>query len=304
MNNKINLNTIATEKINPITKNIDSMTTLDMLTSINNEDQKVALSVAQELTQISRAVDAIHLAVSHGGRLIYCGAGTSGRLGVLDASECPPTYGVDKNMVIGLIAGGEKAIVASVENAEDNKDFGVNDLKSINFNQNDVLVGIAASGRTPYVIGAIEYANSLNACTIAISCSKDSAIGNMAQIKIEVELGAEVITGSTRMKAGSAQKMILNMLSTCLMIKLGKVYGNLMVDVKPLNAKLIERAKTIFMEATKKSYEVATQYLEETQYNVKLAILMAETDLGLNTAKEVLAEFKGMLHKAINNYKK
>lgn len=304
MENKINLNTIATEQINPNTKNIDSLSTLEMIETINKEDQKVALSIAKETKYIAEAVDVIHNSVDNGGRLIYCGAGTSGRLGILDASECPPTYGVDKNMVIGLIAGGEKAIRESVENAEDSKEFAVADLKAINFTNKDVLVGIAASGRTPYVIGGLEYANSIGASTIAIACSKNSPIGNVAKIKIEVELDGEVITGSTRMKSGTAQKMILNMLSTGLMVKLGKVYGNLMVDVKPLNAKLIERAKKIFMEATQKNYETATNYLSQTDFNVKLAILMEKTGLDLTKAKNALLEFKGLLHKAIQNYKK
>jgi N-acetylmuramic acid 6-phosphate etherase len=301
---KIDLKKINTENINENTKDIDRVSTLELVKKINNEDKKVALAIEEEISNIAKAIDVITLSLQQGGRLIYSGAGTSGRLGILDASECPPTYGVPEDLIQGVIAGGTEAVFKSVENAEDSEGLGADDLKKINFSKSDVLVGIAASGRTPYVVGALNYANSLGAKTIAISCSKNSIIGALATIAIEVNCGPEVITGSTRMKAGTAQKMILNMLSTGTMIKLGKTYGNLMVDVKALNAKLVERCKKIFMESTGQPYEIAEKYLEKTKYNVKLAILMEKTGLNIDTASIELEKNHGLLHKTISGFKK
>ncbi len=301
---KINLESIATEKRNKNTLDIDRVSTLAMVKKINTEDQKVALAIENVLPSIAMAIDIIVEKLRLGGRLIYLGAGTSGRLGILDASECPPTYGVSEDLVQGIIAGGLPAVFKSVENAEDSKEFAIEDLKKIKFSNNDVLVGIAASGRTPYVIGAISYAKSIGASTIAIACSKNSEIGKLANVTIEVEVGPEVVTGSTRMKSGTAQKMILNMLSTGTMIKLGKVYSNLMVDVQALNAKLVERCKKIFMEATLSSYEEAVTYLEKTNFNVKLAILMFETTLDLKNAEKLLSQHNGVLFDCIENFKK
>ncbi|MDR2008646.1 MAG: N-acetylmuramic acid 6-phosphate etherase [Alphaproteobacteria bacterium] len=300
----IDLKKIATENRNPNTLDIDRVSTLEMVQKINNEDKKIAIAIEKELPHIAAAIDIIVDKLSKGGRLIYAGAGTSGRLGILDASECPPTYGVSPELVQGVIAGGMEAVFKSVEGAEDSKEMAVADLKNLNFSAKDVLVGIAASGRTPYVIGALEYANGLNAETIAIANSKNSPIGNTAKIKIEVEVDAEVITGSTRMKAGSAQKMILNMLSTGTMVKLGKVYSNLMVDVQALNAKLVERCKKIFMEATGADYATAEEYLNNSKYNVKAAILMYESKLNFEDSLELLATHNGVLYNAIRNGEK
>ncbi|MGV3278676.1 N-acetylmuramic acid 6-phosphate etherase [Rickettsiales bacterium LUAb2] len=292
--NKIDLTKIATETRNSNTLNIDTLDTLGIVSKINQEDQKVALAVEKELPSIAAAIDVITNAFTNNARLVYLGAGTSGRIGILDASECPPTYGVSTEMVKGLIAGGKIAILESVENAEDKEELAIDDLKAINFTKNDVLVGLAASGRTPYVIGGINYAKSLGANTVAIACSKNSAIGAVADIKIEVEVGPEVITGSTRMKAGTAQKMVVNMLTTASMIKIGKVYSNLMIDVQPLNAKLIERCKAIFMEATGASYSDAETYLAQSKNNVKLAVLMKQGNVNLEQATNLLkvANFK------------
>lgn len=246
----IDLSNLVTESRNHNSENIDTLSTLDMLKVINNEDKKVPLAVEKVLPEIAQLVDKVATAFTQGGRLIYCGAGTSGRLGILDASECPPTYGIPHEMVIGLIAGGHKAILQAVENAEDNAQLGEEDLRQLHFNDKDILVGIAASGRTPYVMGALQYAKSLGAITGAISCNPESPMAKLADIAITPVVGAEVITGSSRMKAGTAQKLILNMITTGAMIKIGKVFGNLMVDVEATNAKLVERQIHIVMQAT------------------------------------------------------
>jgi len=240
---------LTTETRNEKTMNLDEMSILDFLTTMNEEDEKVASAIKKELPSIAKAVEAIIKAKKQGGRLIYIGAGTSGRIGLLDAVECPPTFGTNPDEVIGLIAGGEKAFIKAVEGAEDSKELGMEDLQNIRLTKMDIVVGIAASGRTPYVIGALEYANSIEAQTVAVSCNKDSDIGKVANIAIEVVNGPEVLTGSTRLKAGTAQKLICNMLSTASMVGIGKVYGNLMVDVQLTNEKLVERAKRIVMEA-------------------------------------------------------
>ena len=297
---QIDLDRLSTEQRNPNTLQIDSISTLEMVKLINAEDQKVALAVAEVLPEIAAAIDIIAKQFKQGGRLIYIGAGTSGRLGILDASECPPTYGVDANLVIGLIAGGDTAIRKAVEGAEDSRERCVTDLQAIDFNQKDVLVGLAASGRTPYVIGGLTYAKQLGAHTIAIACTKNSEIGSIANIAIEPLPGPEVITGSTRMKAGTAQKLILNMLTTGSMIKIGKVYSNLMVDVQASNEKLVERAKRIVSEAAAIDRSQAEELLKRTNYDVKLAILIAKTGLDQEQAFQVLQAAEGYLQKAID----
>jgi len=300
----IELNGLTTEERNEGSRNIDTMTTFEMLQTINNEDKLVALAVEKELVNISRAVDIIAEVLSSGGRLIYIGAGTSGRLGILDASECPPTYGTDPSMVQGIIAGGNEAIHRAVEGAEDRAEEGEADLRSISFSEKDVLVGIAASGRTPYVIGAIKYANSIGGETIAVTCNAGSQMARLAKVSIAPVVGPEVITGSTRMKAGTAQKMVLNMLSTGAMVKLGKVYENLMVDVEATNLKLVERCKKIVVEATGVTREIAEEYLEKTNYDVKLSIFLLLSSLSdIDEARKILAEGKGFIRRALNSIK-
>ena len=296
---KINLSKLVTETTNQNTMNIDKVSTEEMVTMINNEDKLVALAVEKEIPAIAKAIDKIAQAIENGGRLIYCGAGTSGRLGILDASECPPTYGVSPELVQGVIAGGMEAIFKAKEGAEDDKDLCVEDLKGINFTSKDVLVGLAASGRTPYVIGGLEYANEIGAVTVAVSCNPDSELAKVANISIAPVVGPEVITGSTRMKSGTAQKLVLNMLSTGAMIKNGKVFGNLMVDVKATNEKLVERAKGIVIQATDVSRDEATKVLEETGFNVKLSILMILAGISKEEGEKRLEETKGHIAKAL-----
>ncbi len=295
----IDLGSLTTEKRNQNTLNIDKLSTRKMVEVINQEDKKVAVAVEKVLDQIALAVDIISDAFENGGRLIYIGAGTSGRLGILDASECPPTYGVSYDLVVGLIAGGKEAIIKAKEGAEDSKSLAVEELDEINFSKQDVLVGIAASGRTPYVVGGLEYANSLGAQTISVSCSDNSVIAEVADVGIKVIVGPEVLTGSTRMKAGTAQKMVLNMLTTGAMIKIGKVYSNLMVDVKASNKKLVERAKRIVIEATGVSREEAIDKLELTDYDVKLAILLIKTGLSKEEVSKLLANNNGHISKVL-----
>ncbi|MGL4452275.1 MAG: N-acetylmuramic acid 6-phosphate etherase [Sarcina sp.] len=297
---KLNLNGLTTESRNKNTLNIDKVSTIEMVKLINEEDKKVPLAVEKELESIAKGIDGIVEGIHKGGRLVYMGAGTSGRLGVLDASECPPTYGVSSNLVQGLIAGGTEAMFKAKEGAEDSKELGVLDLKNINLNENDTVVGIAASGRTPYVIGGLEYANEVGALTISLTCNKDSEISKNAKIKIAPVVGPEAVTGSTRLKSGTAQKLVLNMLSTGVMIKLGKVYGNLMVDVKATNEKLVERAKRILIEATSIEENEAEKVLEETNFDVKLSIVMVLTGLTKIEAKEKLDKHKGYIAKALN----
>ncbi|MDA9557278.1 N-acetylmuramic acid 6-phosphate etherase [Vibrio sp.] len=295
----INLNTMVTESRNKASEVIDTLPTIDMLKVINNEDKKVALAVEKVLPEIADAVDAITLAFQNGGRLIYTGAGTSGRLGILDASECPPTYGTPAEQVVGIIAGGHKAILKAVENAEDNVELGAQDLKDINFTQNDILIGIAASGRTPYVIGAMTYAKQCGAQVGSITCNSNSAMSQLADFKMNPIVGAEVVTGSSRMKAGTAQKLILNMLTTGSMIRSGKVYGNLMVDVEATNAKLVERQKKIVMEATDCSRETAEHALNSCQGHCKTAIVMILTSTDANEASQLISSNNGFIRPAI-----
>lgn len=291
----VELKKIATEQRNPDTMNIDALSTLDMVKLINREDHKVAQAVGQVTDKIAQAVDVIADRLSRGGRLIYCGAGTSGRLGVLDAVECPPTYSTEPEMVQGLIAGGYPAIFKAVEGAEDSKELGIQDLKNIAFSAGDVLVGIAASGRTPYVLGAMEYAKELGAVTVSVTCCPGSALDAFADIGIAPAPGPEVVTGSTRMKSGTAQKMVLNMLSTGAMIKLGKVYGNLMVDVKPSNEKLIRRCVTIVCAATECDEATAVAALEACDYRPKTAIVMILCGLDAAQAQEKLQKADGRI---------
>ncbi|WP_205576914.1 N-acetylmuramic acid 6-phosphate etherase [Photobacterium salinisoli] len=297
---KIDLNTLITESRNPASQAIDTLSTIDMLKVINDEDKQVALAVEQTLPQVAQAVDAIATAFQRGGRLIYSGAGTSGRLGILDASECPPTYGSDPSQVIGLIAGGHEAIFRAVENAEDNSELGAEDLKALNFSDQDVLVGIAASGRTPYVIGAMKYAKSIGATVASISCNPDSAMTRLADIAMTPVVGPEVVTGSSRMKAGTAQKMILNMLTTGAMIRTGKVYGNLMVDVEATNAKLVERQKNIVTAATGATREQAESALTACGGHCKTAIVMILTGSTAEEARALLDNSQGFTRQAVH----
>ncbi|MDK9781865.1 N-acetylmuramic acid 6-phosphate etherase [Vibrio sp. B172a] len=298
---KIDLSRLVTESRNPASAEIDTLSTIEMLQVINQEDQKVALAVQGVLPQIAQTVDAITAAFANGGRLIYMGAGTSGRLGILDASECPPTYGTHPDMVIGLIAGGHQAILKAVENAEDNAQMGQDDLKALNLTQHDVVVGIAASGRTPYVLGGLEYAKSVGATTASIACNPECAMAEAADIAILPVVGAEVVTGSSRMKAGTAQKLVLNMLTSGAMIRSGKVFGNLMVDVEATNAKLIQRQTNIVIEATGATKEQAEKALEACERHCKTAILMILADLDAEQAMSRLAEHNGFIRAALNN---
>ena len=297
----VELKKIATEQRNPNTMNIDTLPTLDMIRLINQEDHNVAKAVGLVAEQIAQAVDVIADRLSKGGRLIYCGAGTSGRLGILDAVECPPTYSTEPEMVQGLIAGGYPAIFKAVEGAEDSKEMGVEDMKGINFAAGDVLVGVAASGRTPYVLGCMEYAKELGAVTVSVTCCPGSVLDSFADIGIAPAPGPEVVTGSTRMKSGTAQKMVLNMLSTGAMIKLGKVYGNLMVDVKPSNEKLIRRCVTIVCAATECDEATATAALEACEYRPKTAIVMVLMGVGAEEAKALLNKADGRIAKVLNS---
>ncbi|HHF3122425.1 TPA: N-acetylmuramic acid 6-phosphate etherase [Vibrio diabolicus] len=298
---KIDLSRLVTESRNPTSAEIDTLSTIEMLQVINEEDQKVALAVKAVLPQIAETVDAITQAFANSGRLIYMGAGTSGRLGILDASECPPTYGTHPDMVIGLIAGGHQAILKAVENAEDNAKMGQGDLKALHLTKHDVVVGIAASGRTPYVIGGLEYAKSIGATTASIACNPECAMAKAADIAILPIVGAEVVTGSSRMKAGTAQKLVLNMLTTGAMIRSGKVFGNLMVDVDATNAKLIQRQTNIVVEATGASKKEAERALNTCDRHCKTAILMILADLDAEQAKSRLAAHNGFIREALNN---
>lgn len=295
----VELQKIATEQRNPNTMNIDTLSTLDMVKLINREDHRVADAVGEVTDKIAQAVDVIAEKLAAGGRLIYCGAGTSGRLGILDAVECPPTYSTDPETVQALMAGGYGAIFKAVEGAEDSKELGVEDMKNIHFSQKDVLVGIAASGRTPYVMGCMEYAKQLGAPTVAVTCCPGSELDQFADIGIAPAPGPEVVTGSTRMKSGTAQKMVLNMLSTGAMIKLGKVYGNLMVDVKPSNEKLIRRCVTIVCSAAECTEAEATKALEDCDYRPKVAIVMVLRGVNADTACAMLQKAEGRIAKVL-----
>jgi len=283
----------TTEQQNEASRDIDAKSALEIVTIINNEDKKVPIAVEKILPEIAALVDEIVVAFKKGGRLIYIGAGTSGRLGVLDASECPPTYGVDPGMVRGLIAGGREALTSSIEAAEDRAGEGVKELKAIGFSGKDVLVGITASGQAPYVLGALDYAGSLGAVTAAISSNADSATFAHARHRLHVDVGPEVVTGSTRMKSGTAQKLVLNMLTTAAMIRVGKVYKNLMVDLKPVNHKLILRSIRLIREVTNCSEEEARSALEASSRRPKIAIVMVLLAVDAEKAVYLLEEEHG-----------
>ncbi len=295
----VELDKLVSEEQNPDTLDIDLLDTLEVVKKLNHQDDLVAKAVSQILPEIADAVDLVVNCFEQGGRLIYLGAGTSGRLGVLDAVECVPTFGVTPDKVIGLIAGGESAMFKAIEGSEDNKSSAVKALKAIEFSDKDVLVGIAASGRTPYVIGGLEYAGALGAVSISLSCNPKSEIAKVANISLLVLVGPEALTGSTRMKSGTAQKMVLNMLSTAAMIRTGKSYKNLMVDVKATNQKLYARATRMVMQITGVDQTLAEQTLELAERQVKLAVLMLLAEVDCSTAKDLLKRSDGFLRKAL-----
>lgn len=290
---------LLTEAPNPASAAIDALPTLDMLRVINAADQAIAVAVERELPNIAMAVDGIVVRLQNGGRHFYVGAGTSGRLGVLDASECPPTFNTPPELVQGLIAGGDGALRRSIERAEDDPEQGRKDLADRGFSGRDALVGIAASGRTPYVLGALSYARSLDALTIGLSCTPNSQVAQASEIAITPVPGPEVITGSTRMRAGTATKLVLNMLSTGVMIRMGYVYGNLMVNVQPTNEKLTDRARRIIASIAGVSYDEASRLLAEAG-SVRIAILMHKLKLTRSDAEARLAEAKGRLRVALD----
>ena len=293
------LSTLITEQRNPNSKHVDSLSALEIVQLMNEEDKQVPLAIEKCLSQIAQAVECIVAAFQQGGRLVYIGAGTSGRLGVLDASECPPTFGVSSEMVKGIIAGGERALRHPIEGAEDSKAQAVVDLQTIQFSSKDVLVGIAASGRTPYVIGALEYAKSLGSVTVSIASNPNSAMANIVDIAIDTVVGPEVLTGSSRLKSGTAQKLVLNMLTTASMILMGKCYQNLMVDVQASNEKLKARAIRIVMQATDCDKALAEETLKQADQNAKLAIMMILSGLDRAQAEALLEKHQGKLQLAL-----
>lgn len=293
------LSTLITEQRNPNSMNVDSLSALEIVQLMNEEDKQVPLAIEKCLPQIAQAVECIVAAFQQGGRLVYIGAGTSGRLGVLDASECPPTFGVSPEMVKGIIAGGERALRHPIEGAEDSKAQAVVDLQTIQFSSKDVLVGIAASGRTPYVIGALEYAKSLDSVTVSIASNPNSAMANIVDIAIDTVVGPEVLTGSSRLKSGTAQKLVLNMLTTASMILMGKCYQNLMVDVQASNEKLKARAIRIVMQATDCEKALAEETLKLADQNAKLAIMMILSGLDRAQAEALLEKHQGKLQLAL-----
>lgn len=295
----MNLEKILTEARNPATLDIDTLSTLEIVTKINREDQAVAEAVAKELPNVAKAVDWIVESIRRGGRLIYIGAGTSGRLGILDASECPPTYGTPPELVQGLIAGGLEAVFRSIEGAEDSLTQAAEDLKNKQLSAADTVIGIAASGRTPYVIGGLQFAKTLGCRTVAVTCSPNSEMEATAELTICAQVGPEVIMGSTRMKAGTAQKLVLNMLTTATMIRVGKVYSNLMVDVQATNAKLVERGKRIVMLATGVDRQTAERALGEANGSAKVAITALLGNMSTEQAKAALSATDGFVANAL-----
>ena len=295
----LNLKNMSTETRNQNTMNLDIMTPLEVVTVMNQEDAKVPAAITPALPNIAQCVTWAIESIENGGRIIYMGAGTSGRLGVLDAVECPPTFGVAPEVVVGLIAGGEKAFVKAVEGAGDSRELGRQDLVDINLEARDIVIGIAASGRTPYVLGGLAYAQEVGCHTVGISCNPGSAVGAAAELAIEVVPGPECLTGSTRLKSGTCQKLILNMISTATMVGVGKAYQNLMVDVMHTNEKLVVRAQNIVMEATGCDRETAAEKIGIAGGNAKTAITMILADCGLEEAKERLAKAKGHVREAI-----
>ncbi|MBC6300381.1 N-acetylmuramic acid 6-phosphate etherase [Listeria booriae] len=293
------LENLSTEKRNEKTASLDTLSVKEALHIMNDEDAKVTGVIATNLASIETVINGVIASFKKGGRLVYVGAGTSGRLGVLDAAECVPTFGVPATMVVGLIAGGEKAFLQAIEGAEDSVILAKEDLEGIALTADDYVLGIAASGRTPYVIGALDYAKEVGAKTGALSCNTNAAISAHADTAIEVDCGPEILTGSTRLKAGTAQKLVLNMISTVSMIGIGKVYKNLMVDVMPTNEKLVERSKRIIMEATECDYDTAANYYELANQHVKTAIVMILTKTDFATATEKLADADGFIRRTL-----
>ncbi|BAK58071.1 N-acetylmuramic acid 6-phosphate etherase [Lactococcus garvieae] len=296
----MNLEKLTTERRNEETFGLDEMSVSTALEKMNKEDKKVAEAVEKALPMIEPVIEKTIESFNQGGRLIYLGAGTSGRLGVLDAAECVPTFGVEASMVVGLIAGGEKAMTLAVEGAEDDLELGKQDLIDLQLTKNDMVIGIAASGRTPYVIGALDYAKSIGAHTGSLACNMNAEISQHADFPIEVDCGAEFLTGSTRLKSGTAQKLILNMISTIAMIGIGKVYNNLMVDVRPTNEKLVERSKRIIMQATDCDYQTAEKTFIQAEEDVKLAIVMILTNSEKDEAQEKLVQAKGFIKNTLS----
>ncbi|MCR8968586.1 N-acetylmuramic acid 6-phosphate etherase [Facklamia sp. 7083-14-GEN3] len=295
----MDLDRLSTETRNKETLNLDQMDPLEIIQKMNQEDKNIPSAIEKQLPQIAKVIEAVINSFRQGGRLIYFGAGTSGRLGVLDAAECVPTFGVPAEMVVGLIAGGDKAMLKAVEGAEDSKTLAKEDLQALKLTAKDTVVGIAASGRTPYVIGGLEYARQVGAYRASLACNEGAEISKYSQTAIEVVVGPEILTGSTRLKAGTAQKLILNMISTASMVGIGKVYQNLMVDVQPTNQKLIERAKRIIMQATEVDYKTADHFLNLSNFNVKTAIVMILTDNDKETAEKLLKSNQGFVRQAI-----
>lgn len=299
----IDLKKISTEGRNKNTFNLDSMSSLEIVTIMNKEDSNVIKAIKKELPSIAKMVDLAYKTLFNEGRVIYMGAGTSGRLSVVDASECPPTFGVNFNTFVALMAGGKDAFIKAIEGAEDSKELAIKDLKGIKLTKRDLVIGVAASGRTPYVIGGLEYAKKMGCKTGSIACSKNAEISKFASVKIEVTPGPEVLTGSTRLKAGTAQKLVLNMISTGSMVKMGKCYQNLMVDVVPTNKKLIVRAQNIVMQATDCTREVAIKKLEECDYKAKIAITMILCNCSKKEAINKLNKNKGHIKACLKRSK-
>ena len=296
---RIDLSSMTTEARNPRSEHLDALSTLELVAVMNDEDRRVADAVQHELPRIAAAVDGIAARMHKGGRLVYCGAGTSGRLGVLDAAECPPTFSADPRQVVGLIAGGPSAFLKAVEGAEDDEALGAADLRALALGPKDVVVGIAASGRTPYVVGALRYARSQGALTVAVVCNHGSAVAAAAELPIEVVTGPEVLTGSTRLKAGTATKLVLNMLSTGAFVRLHKVYGNLMVDLQASNAKLKARSVRIVAEATGCSLELAAELLQRCDGEVKTAIVVQQRRVEPAVARTMLFTHDGSVRQAL-----
>lgn len=295
------LENLTTEKRNESTQNLDRLSVKSTIEKMNQEDQKVIEAISQKTESIEALIENVVVSLKQGGRLFYFGAGTSGRLGILDAAECIPTFSIEPEMVQGIIAGGESAMTVAVEGAEDSLTLAVDDFKERQLTDKDFVIGISASGRTPYVIGGLKYAAEIGATTGALSCNEGAEISQYAQYPVEISAGPEVLTGSTRLKSGTIQKLVLNMISTISMVQLGKVFGNLMVDVKPTNEKLVERAKGIIMDATGVSKEEATYYFEDSDQLVKLAIVRLLTGASKEVAIDLLADNDGFIRKAIES---
>ncbi len=300
----VDLEKMATEMRNAGTMALDEMTPLEIITIMNHEDERVAKVVKGALPQVAKAVEWTTKSLQTGGRIVYIGAGTSGRLGILDASECPPTFGVSYDCVVGIIAGGKEAFIKAAEGAEDNPDLGRDDLIKIHLTSKDTVIGIAASGRTPYVLGAMAYAKETGCRTVAIVCNENMEMSRAADIGIELLTGPEILTGSTRLKAGTAEKMVLNMISTASMVGIGKVYENLMVDVQQTNEKLVCRAENIVMEAVNCSREDARKALKEADGDAKLAITRMLLNCNIARARKLLEGAKGKIRIAVMNGKK